>query len=101
LQSRFVETISSEASIIAENEPGSHYENVVDALYLAIYTYGVIMQFSPEVRRQFLRKIFESVPRHAKELRELRESICLAFEFLRRGLRQREPDTQHFASISW
>jgi hypothetical protein len=36
-----------------------------DALYAAKYTYGVIMQCGPEIRRQLIRKILEKVPSHA------------------------------------
>lgn len=51
----------------------------MDDLQIATYSYGEIMQCSIETRRILLRKIFLHAPRHAKELRELKEFECTGF----------------------
>ena len=58
-QSSFVEAIISEAFDIAENEDRPPGERVLYALNVATYSYRVIMQCRPEVRRLLLRKIHE------------------------------------------
>ena len=45
----------------------------------AAYWYPLTLRHSPEIRRQVLRMVFERVPSHAREARELRDSRCTGY----------------------
>jgi len=45
----------------------------------AAYWYPLTLRHTPEIRWQVLRMVFERVPSHAREARELRDSRCTGY----------------------
>jgi hypothetical protein len=45
----------------------------------AAYWYPLTLRHTPEIRRQVLRMVYDRVPSHAREARELRDSRCTGY----------------------